>query len=67
MHDKNEGMYRGGEGKTPVTTSCCPKVAEDTTSYELSWIIKMMIKKKHTINVKEAYEVPSAAGPAPPR
>ena len=22
MRDKNEGTYRGGEGKTPVTTAC---------------------------------------------
>ena len=25
MRDKNEGMYRGGEGKTPVMTACPPR------------------------------------------
>ena len=39
MRDKNEGKYRGGDGKAPVTTAC-PEVAEGETSYELSWRVK---------------------------
>ena len=36
----------GGEkGTTPVTTAFVQKIAEGKTSYELSWKVKVMIKK----------------------
>ena len=44
--DKNEGKYRGEEGKTPVTTAwLVQKVPERETSYELIWRVKVMIKR----------------------
>ena len=45
MRDKNEGMYSGGKGKTPVTKVFVQKVAEGTTSDGLSWRVKVMAKK----------------------
>ena len=36
MRDKNESMYREGEGKTPVTTQLVRKVVAGETYYELT-------------------------------
>ena len=41
-----EGTYRGGKGTTPVTTAL-QKIAEGKTSYELSWKVKVIMKKKN--------------------
>ena len=43
MRDKNEGTYRGGEGTTPIP-QLVQKIAEGSTSYELSWKVKVIIK-----------------------
>ena len=44
--DKNDGTYRGG-GTTSVTTACPEdRRGVKTSCYELSWKVKVMIKKK---------------------
>ena len=46
--EKNEGKYRGGEGKTPVTMTCPEgRAVEGETSYELSWRTKAVTKKQN--------------------
>ena len=44
-----EGTYRG-EGTTPVAKACPEDRAEVKTSYELSWKVKVIIKKTHPLH-----------------
>ena len=47
MRDKNEGTYQEvGEGTTLVTTACPEDRCEGKTSCELSWKVKVRMKKK---------------------
>ena len=45
LRDGNEGKYRGGEGKTPVTTASdlSRRSLRVKISYELSWRVKAII------------------------
>ena len=54
MRDNNEGMYRGGEEKTPVTTAC----PAGEIFHGLSWRLKLMIKKNEE-KPKETARTPS--------